>query len=235
MIRDVPSLLSKVQHLVSVWVERRVISDYQGREAERTIQAALDDYHHNSDRRDHRNSLPNDSESFSDLDSFDPSYDEPVPEVNSVDSAEDIIPQDEEDPVEEEWGDEQRLHLIDSVIQAGLAVEEELKAVGKCERNIDSLPEWVTSIPSFQSQLSLLEDNTEQTSDILYRAMEPVMNLESHVNSVIEKRTSLRTILESVHDWKKKRTEVLLKTIEVCLNVIMSNRNAKQQLICCMN
>ena len=135
--------------------------------------------------------------------------------MNSVDSAEDLAVQEQEEPVEDDSGDEQRLRLIDSVIQTGLAAEDEEKAIRVCERKIDVLPSWVTSTQNFQSQLSLLEEDTEQTSDILYRAMEPVMDLESHLNAVVEKRTALRSILESVHDWKKRRTEVLLKTIEV--------------------
>ncbi len=134
-------------------------------------------------------------------------------------------------PVEDDSGDEQRLRLIDSVIQTGLAAEDEEKAIRVCERKIDVLPSWVTSTQNFQSQLSLLEEDTEQTSDILYRAMEPVMDLESHLNAVVEKRTALRSILESVHDWKKRRTEVLLKTIEVWLNDVLKNRNVKQQQI----
>jgi hypothetical protein len=192
-----------------------VINEYQAREAERTIDAALDDYHHNSDRRYRLNPLPSDHESLSDHSSVEPSYDEVVPEVNSVDSAEDLAVQEQEEPVEDDSGDEQRLRLIDSVIQTGLAAEDEEKAIRVCERKIDVLPSWVTSTQNFQSQLSLLEEDTEQTSDILYRAMEPVMDLESHLNAVVEKRTALRSILESVHDWKKRRTEVLLKTIEV--------------------
>ena len=53
-----------------------MINEYQAREAERTIDAALDDYHHNSDRRYRLNPLPSDHESLSDHSSVEPSYDE---------------------------------------------------------------------------------------------------------------------------------------------------------------
>lgn len=221
VIRDVPSLLSKVKRLVAVWIERHVINDFQAREAERTIDAALDDYHHNTDRRYQSEPLQRDQDSFSDHGSFDPSfdpcYDEVLPEANSVDSAEDYAPREQEESVDEDSGDEQRLRLIERIIQAGSAAEDEEQAVRVCERKIEVLPSWVISVPDFQSRLSFLEEDTDQTSDILYRAMEPVMDLESHLNAVIEKRSALRSILDSVHDWKRKRTEVLLKTIEVRL------------------
>lgn len=206
-----------MKRLAAVWRERRILTDVQAQEADHNIDAAVDDYHHHMDRRIQQNPPPvDDPDPNSDsLDAMSHhSYSEEAPSLDSVESAESLFGDSEDDNHDEDI-DHQRQQQLESLVQEMAAVESEKQLMAACREKLSRLPSWVTSTAEFQTKLPVLAEDTNHTSDVLYRAMEPVMELESHVNALGEKRVKLRAALEGIRQWRDRCSESVETSMKV--------------------
>ena len=107
-----------MKRLAAVWRERRILTDLQAQEADHNIDAAVDDYHHHMDRRIQQNPPPVD-EPEANSDSGDAmshqSFSEDAPSADSVESAESLFGDSEEN--RDEDIDHQRQQLLDTLTQ----------------------------------------------------------------------------------------------------------------------
>ena len=206
-----------MKRLAAVWRERRILTDLQAQEADHNIDAAVDDYHHHMDRRIQQNPPPVD-EPEANSDSGDAmshqSFSEDAPSADSVESAESLFGDSEEENRDEDI-DHQRQQLLDTLTQEMAAVDSEKQLMSACREKLSRLPPWVTSTAEFQTKLPVLAEDTNHTSDVLYRAMEPVMELESHVNALGEKRLRLRAALEGIRQWRERCSESVAAALKV--------------------
>ena len=206
-----------MKRLAAVWRERRILTDLQAQEADHNIDAAVDDYHHHMDRRIQQNPPPVD-EPEANSDSGDAmshqSFSEDAPSADSVESAESLFGDSEEENRDEDI-DHQRQQLLDTLTQEMAAVDSEKQLMSTCREKLSRLPPWVTSTAEFQTKLPVLAEDTNHTSDVLYRAMEPVMELESHVNALGEKRLRLRAALEGIRQWREQCSESVAAALKV--------------------
>lgn len=116
-----------MKRLAAVWRERRILTDLQAQEADHNIDAAVDDYHHHMDRRIQQNPPPVD-EPEANSDSGDAmshqSFSEDAPSADSVESAESLFGDSEEENRDEDI-DHQRQQLLDTLTQEMAAVDSE--------------------------------------------------------------------------------------------------------------
>lgn len=205
-----------MKRLAAVWRERRILTDVQAQEADHNIDAAVDDYHHHMDRRVQQNPPADEADPNSDsLDAMSHhSFSDEAPSADSVESAESLFGDSEEDNHDEDI-DHQRQQLLETLVQEMASVESEKQLMATCREKLSRLPPWVTSTAEFQTKLPVLAEDTNHTSDVLYRAMEPVMELESHVNALGEKRVKLRAALAGIREWRDRCSESVETSMRV--------------------
>lgn len=249
-MRDVPSLVTKTKRLVSVWQTRQILSELQVAEVTRTINSAIDDYHHKIDRRTlNQPSLEGDEDVKNGMDGMDgdgqsreedgernrelyesdendyrenPAFSETQSVVSSIGDSFDhdelgsAFP--DNDLREVESFEDSRQALISNLEKKAQEEERQFMEVNRSREMISQFPSWVTSTPDFLAMEHQLRGDQEQTSCVLYRAMGPVMAIETQLNGLIAKRKEMMEMVEDIRKWKRRRQEEVQKVIDVGLN-----------------
>ena len=235
-----PSLVTKAKRLVTVWQSRNILSDFQSSEASRAINSAIDDYHHKKDRRHPNEDQDARQTDFSDKESansdvenddsgFDNHDDDGIDQINPAFSEDGFAGSadhsfyeniSEEENIKDiqstDFLEEEQQCLLSDLKQ--LAKEEEIQfvEVGQARNLASQFPPWVTSTSEFDRMEHELKSDPHRTSDILYRAMEPVMALETRLNELVFKRRAVLELADKIREWKRKRLEVVNAAIQVC-------------------
>lgn len=231
-----PSLVTKTKRLVTLWQSRHVLSEFQASEASRTINTAIDDYHHKKDRRH-----PSESQNTNRVDSLDErsAGSDVEKEENDVDQISPAFSEDSfggsadhsfyennsdggsvKDIQSSDLLEEEQQRLLSDLEQ--MAKEEELQflEVGQARNLACQFPPWVTSTSEFDRMEYELKADPQRTSDILYRAMEPIMALETQLNGLVSKRSAVIELVDKIRDWKRKRLDVIHSAIQVCFQIL---------------
>ena len=247
VVRDVPSLVTKTKRLVSVWQTRQILSELQVAEVTRTINSAIDDYHHKIDRRTLNQSSVEGGEDgmdgndqskeedgernreFYESDENDyhenPAFSETHSVVSSIgdsfnhDELGNALP--DNDLHEVESFEDSRQTLISNLEKKAQEEERQFMEVNRSREMISQFPSWVTSTPDFLAMEHQLRGNQEQTSCVLYRAMGPVMAIEAQLNGLIAKRKEMMEMVDDIREWKRRRQEEVQKVIDVGLSEMM--------------